>query len=62
MMSSPSDSDLYTFSVSLDVKEDDGKGNFRYPDHSHTFEHVVMIKKADYCIFCNGNKNVSKLR
>lgn len=46
MMSSPSDSDLFTFSVSLDVKEDDGKGNFRYSDHSHTFEHVVMIKKS----------------
>lgn len=23
------DSDVYTFSVSLEVKEDDGKGNFR---------------------------------
>uniref|UniRef100_A0A8C7Y835 RAB GTPase activating protein 1 like n=1 Tax=Oryzias sinensis TaxID=183150 RepID=A0A8C7Y835_9TELE len=28
--SSPPDSDLYTFTVSLEIKEDDGKGNYKY--------------------------------
>lgn len=30
------DSDLYTFTVSLEVKEDDGKGNYRSAAHTHT--------------------------
>lgn len=29
------DSDLFTFTVSLEIKEDDGKGTFRWDTHSH---------------------------
>lgn len=33
---SPPDSDLYTFTVSLEIKEDDGKGNYRYMVQTYT--------------------------
>lgn len=29
-LSSPPDGDLYTFTVTLEIKEDDGKGNYKY--------------------------------
>lgn len=29
------DSDLFTFTVSLEIREDDGKGTFRWDTYSH---------------------------
>uniref|UniRef100_A0A671V3N0 RAB GTPase activating protein 1 like n=1 Tax=Sparus aurata TaxID=8175 RepID=A0A671V3N0_SPAAU len=44
-LSSPPDSDLYTFTVTLEIKEDDGKGNYRYFVHmyKHTQIHTLQL-------------------
>lgn len=39
-LSSPPDSDLYTFTVTLEIKEDDGKGNYRY--FVHMYKHMQI--------------------
>lgn len=38
--SSRPDSDLYTFTVTLEIKEDDGKGNYRYLVHTYTHTYI----------------------
>ena len=32
--------DLFTFTVSLEIREDDGKGTFRWDTRTHTYTHI----------------------
>lgn len=52
-LSSPPDGDLYTFTVTLEIKEDDGKGNYKYmitraEIHLH-FIHAFLLSSSQDC-------------
>lgn len=43
-LSSPPDGDLYTFTVTLEIKEDDGKGNYKYMiTRAETHLHFICV-------------------
>uniref|UniRef100_H3CXT3 PID domain-containing protein n=1 Tax=Tetraodon nigroviridis TaxID=99883 RepID=H3CXT3_TETNG len=52
VLSAPPDSDLYTFTVTLDIKEDDGKCNYRYlPNTGPFLLHSSVPKDRDKFYF-----------
>lgn len=46
------DSDLYTFTVTLEIKEEDGKGNYRYLFHTDTHLEVWAIQSCTLTRMC----------
>uniref|UniRef100_A0A8C7Y7Z8 RAB GTPase activating protein 1 like n=1 Tax=Oryzias sinensis TaxID=183150 RepID=A0A8C7Y7Z8_9TELE len=70
--SSPPDSDLYTFTVSLEIKEDDGKGNYKYsctlsliPDYFIQSIQFYLLSPIKWIMnlliaFVNSNLNLIK--
>lgn len=50
-LSTPPDSDLYTFTVTLDIKEDDGKGNYRYIKHTEvSWKPSIWLLEKTQCV------------
>lgn len=50
-LSTPPDSDLYTFTVTLDIKEDDGKGNYRYLKHTQVlWKPPIWLHEMTRCL------------